>query len=138
MKLRLKLRTSVALCALSLLVWMMVAHETYNTPTGQHGREAVLKTDLRVLRDAIDNYTLDRQQAPHSLRDLADAGYLRGIPVDPITLKPDWVPDFAEPVLGDPIWSPDLRAKELVDIQGPINSVATAQSAAMGSALVAP
>src|SRR6266567_1670971 len=27
-------------------------------------KEAVLKTDLRTMRDAIDNYTLDKQAAP--------------------------------------------------------------------------
>ncbi len=35
------------------------------------------------MRQAIDNYTLDKQQAPQSLDDLVDAHYLREVPVDP-------------------------------------------------------
>jgi len=121
MKVRLTLRTSLALCALSLLVWMVFARETYYTPTFPRSREAVLKTDLRTIRDAIDNYTLDKKEAPHCLQDLVDAGYVRAIPTDPITLKPDWVPDFGEPVLGDPVSSPQLRAEGLVDIHSNSN-----------------
>ncbi|WP_218271638.1 type II secretion system protein, partial [Pseudomonas sp. GW704-F3] len=46
----------------------------------KHAREAVLKQDLQTMRQAIDNYTLDKQQAPQSLEDLVDARYLREIP----------------------------------------------------------
>ena len=33
----------------------------------------------------IDEYTYDKQKAPQSLQDLVAAGYLRDIPIDPIT-----------------------------------------------------
>ena len=59
----------------------------------QRAKEAVLKEDLRVLRTAIDSYTVDKQQAPQSLDDLVTAGYIREIPADPITNQKDWVPD---------------------------------------------
>jgi general secretion pathway protein G len=65
----------------------------------KHSKEAVLKTDLRTLRDAIDNYTLDKQAAPQSVEDLQQAGYLREVPVDPITHAKDWVPQFDSVVL---------------------------------------
>src|SRR5262245_55219268 len=47
-----------------------------------HAREAALKTDLQVMRQAIDNYTLDKEAAPQSLEDLtnAQAPYLREVP----------------------------------------------------------
>ena len=48
-------------------------------------REAVLKQDLQTMRSAIQQFTLDKQQAPQSLDDLVAAGYLSQIPVDPIT-----------------------------------------------------
>src|ERR1700724_807677 len=48
-------------------------------------KEAVLKEDLHVLRGAIDAYTADKEKAPQSLDDLVQAGYLRKIPVDPMT-----------------------------------------------------
>src|SRR3974377_471934 len=46
-----------------------------------HARETALKQDLQTMRQAIDNYTLDKQQAPQSLDDLVQAHYLREVPV---------------------------------------------------------
>jgi general secretion pathway protein G len=55
-------------------------------------REAVLRDDLFTMRSLIDEYTLDRQEAPQSLQDLVDHGYLRQIPPDPFTGASDtWV-----------------------------------------------
>jgi general secretion pathway protein G len=48
-------------------------------------REAVLKEDLHVLRQAIDAYTSDKEKAPQSLDDLVQAGYIKTLPVDPMT-----------------------------------------------------
>lgn len=48
-------------------------------------RESVLHEDLYVIRNAIDQYTLDKKRAPQSLQDLVEAGYLKVIPKDPIT-----------------------------------------------------
>jgi general secretion pathway protein G len=48
-------------------------------------QEAVLKEDLRVMRSAIDSYTMDKQKAPQSLDDLVQEGYLKSIPEDPMT-----------------------------------------------------
>ena len=58
----------------------------------KNAKEAVLKEDLHVIRDAIDSYTMDKQKAPQSLDDLVQAGYLKSIPVDPMTHTNDtWV-----------------------------------------------
>lgn len=48
-------------------------------------REAVLKEDLHVMRQAIDSYTMDKEKAPQSLDDLVQNGYLKEIPMDPMT-----------------------------------------------------
>jgi general secretion pathway protein G len=48
-------------------------------------REAALARDLFVFRDLLDQYRADRGQYPPSLTDLASAGYLRAMPMDPIT-----------------------------------------------------
>src|SRR6184192_985562 len=77
----------------------------------QHSKEAVLKTDLRTIRDAIDNYTLDKQAAPQSIDDLQQAGYLRSVPIDPMTQAKDWVPQFDSVVL-----SPDQTTTGIVDV----------------------
>jgi general secretion pathway protein G len=41
------------------------------------------------MRRAIDSYTVDKSQAPQSLQDLVQAGYLKVMPVDPITARAD-------------------------------------------------
>lgn len=64
-----------------------------------HTRETVLKKDLMTMREAIDNYTLDKQQAPQSLDDLVQGGYLRQVPLDPITQQNDWVVNTSDKVM---------------------------------------
>jgi len=55
-------------------------------------KEAALKEDLHVMRDAIDSYTMDKNKAPQSLDDLVQSGYLKEIPQDPFTHSRDtWV-----------------------------------------------
>jgi general secretion pathway protein G len=51
----------------------------------QRGREAVLKENLFRMREAIDQYHADRGKYPETLEDLVSAGYMRRVPVDPIT-----------------------------------------------------
>lgn len=48
-------------------------------------RESVLHNNLFTLRNMIDEYTVDKQHAPQTLDDLVTEGYLRQIPIDPIT-----------------------------------------------------
>ena len=48
-------------------------------------REAVLKEDLFRMRDAIDQYYADKNKYPSSLDDLVTDGYMREVPIDPIT-----------------------------------------------------
>jgi general secretion pathway protein G len=48
-------------------------------------RESVLRNNLFTLRNMIDEYTVDKQHAPQSLDDLVSEGYLRQIPIDPLT-----------------------------------------------------
>ena len=55
----------------------------------QKAREAVLREDLHTMRSAIDSYTVDREQAPQGLEDLVQAGYLKSVPIDPMTNRTD-------------------------------------------------
>lgn len=77
--------------------------------TVQRSKEAVLLNDLRVMRDGIDNYTLDKQAAPQSLDDLVQDGYLREVPIDPMTRAKDWVPEFESVVLSPDQTSVGMR-----------------------------
>ena len=51
----------------------------------QRAREATLRQDLSVMRDAIDKYFGDRGRYPAALDELVEARYLRGVPLDPMT-----------------------------------------------------
>jgi general secretion pathway protein G len=58
----------------------------------RRAKEAVLKEDLHTLRTSIDSYTVDKEKAPDSLDDLVQAGYLKTIPIDPMTGHNDtWI-----------------------------------------------
>lgn len=74
-------------------------------------KEAVLAQDLATMREAIDHYTADKDAAPSSLDDLKDAGYLRTIPIDPMTGQQDWVTET-----GDTIDNPDQSSIGIVDV----------------------
>ncbi len=54
-------------------------------------KEFHLHNNLFTLRTVIDEYTFDKKKRPQSLQDLVDAGYLRAVPVDPITGKDQWI-----------------------------------------------
>ncbi len=79
--------------------------------TVHQARETVLKQDLQTMRQAIDHYTLDKQQAPQSLDDLVDAKYLREIPMDPISHQKDWVTHF-----GDTVMTPEQTSGGIDDV----------------------
>lgn len=93
-----------------ILILVGMAAQRYERSV-QRAREATLKQDLMVMRQSIDNYTLDKQAAPQSLDDLVQSGYLRQIPVDPITQAKDWVPQYDSVVL-----SPDQSSTGMVDV----------------------
>ena len=79
-----------------MLVLTTLAVASYTTAV-KHAREAVLREDLQVMRTAISSYTMDKEKAPQSLDDLVQSGYLRAIPVDPMTHSSDtWVTDSSQ------------------------------------------
>ena len=59
--------------------------------------EAVLKSDLRTFRDIIDQFHADKGHYPPTLEALVEEGYLRSMPMDPITKRTDtWVEIYEE------------------------------------------
>ncbi len=61
-------------------------------------RESVLKEDLFQVRHSLEQYRADRGKLPSSLQPLKDLGYLREIPVDPMTNSRDtWSLEFEPP-----------------------------------------
>src|SRR6266571_4340267 len=53
-------------------------------------KEAVLREDLYRLRDLLDQYWSDKGKYPESLDALVADGYLRAVPLDPMTGAADW------------------------------------------------
>jgi general secretion pathway protein G len=80
----------VAVLAIVALLLSVVAPQ-YLRQT-ERAREAVLATNLRLLRDAIDRHYADRGAYPESLDVLVERRYLREVPRDPITdSKATWM-----------------------------------------------
>jgi general secretion pathway protein G len=72
-------------------------------------KEAVLRTDLFRMRDAIDQYYADKTKYPSSLDSLVSEGYLRKLPEDPITKSSDtWTTVPAEPDPNNPSAEPGV------------------------------
>jgi general secretion pathway protein G len=51
----------------------------------EKSKNAVLKEDLSLMRNALDKYYGDNARYPATLDDLVSHKYLRGIPRDPVT-----------------------------------------------------
>ena len=62
-------------------------------------KETVLLENLTRLRSLLDQYNADRGVYPASLERLVEDGYLRKIPIDPMTNSADW---HEEPEKSDP------------------------------------
>jgi len=72
----------------------------------ERAKETTLRTDLRLLREAIDKHRADTEQFPDSLQRLVERRYIRAVPIDPVTDSAnDWVvvphPDGVTPGVYD-------------------------------------
>jgi general secretion pathway protein G len=80
------LELMIVMVVIGLLAAIAIPSYTRNV---RAANEAVLKEDLHTMRVAIDSYTVDKAKAPQSLDDLVQSGYLKYMPVDPITKRSD-------------------------------------------------
>ncbi len=72
-------------------------------------KETVLRHNLNAIRNMIDEYTIDKQKAPDSLQDLVSEGYLRQVPLDPMTNSADtWKTVMEETPVSGATGSPGL------------------------------
>jgi general secretion pathway protein G len=72
-----------------IMILASVAATAYQRHVIQ-AREAVLRENVRKINFTIQEYVLDKHQAPQSLDDLVQAGYFSEIPKDPMTNASDW------------------------------------------------
>jgi general secretion pathway protein G len=102
-----------------IIILMAIAIPNYNRTVIQ-SRESVLRSNLSTLRSVISQYTLDKQKAPQSLDDLAQAGYLRQIPVDPMTKETNW-----EVVQEDVMMAVDQQEPGITDVHSASSGTAS-------------
>ena len=71
-------------------------------------KETVLLTNLRDMREAIDQYYADRNTWPPSIDSLVSEKYIRQVPVDPMTNAVDWRTTIGEPDPSNPSSQPGI------------------------------
>ena len=102
-----------------IMILMSVAIPVYNQSIVQ-ARESVLRSNLSTLRSVISQYTLDKQKAPQSLDDIVTAGYLRQIPMGPMTKQTNW-----EVVQEDLLLAVDQQDPGITDVHSASTANAT-------------
>jgi len=85
--------TLVELLLVLLLVALLASIVGPTVTAGlQRSRESTLKHDLRVMRQALDDYYGDNGRYPAALDELVEKRYVRRVPLDPLTGRADtWV-----------------------------------------------
>jgi len=72
-------------------------------------KESVLRKDLAMMRDAIDQYYADKGQYPADLEALVGEHYIRAVPDDPLTKSAStWQTVPAEPDPNNPTAEPGI------------------------------
>ena len=83
----------------------------------ERARESALKEDLFTLRSCLDQFHADRGRYPTSLDEIVSLGYLRSVPVDPITKSKDtWVLVYEDVATGDQDESQQQNSPGIIDI----------------------
>src|SRR5215208_6518595 len=77
------------LVVMTIIVILSAAGFALYTNSVTRASEAVLKTDLTQMREALDQYYADKNKYPASLDVLVEEKYVRAIPVDPFTKSAD-------------------------------------------------
>ena len=70
------------------------------------------------MRNAIQQFTLDKSKRPSRIDDLVSAGYLREVPIDPITRQRDWHANFEDVLL-----SSDQTAPGITDVHSSSDAI---------------
>ena len=73
------------LVVITLLALLATIVTSTHRTTARKGRETVLRNNLQQIRITLDQYNTDKGHYPPSLETLVDEGYLREMPLDPIT-----------------------------------------------------
>jgi general secretion pathway protein G len=84
----------------------------------QRAKEAVLKEDLFTMRSCIDQYLADKGAYPPELQALVDDGYLRFIPIDPISESSEtWEVERADPEMDEDLEPIEGEGGGIIDVR---------------------
>jgi general secretion pathway protein G len=81
---------------MTIIVILAVIGVTSYQQVQLKARETLLKEDLNTMRKLLDQYEADREHLPQSLDDLVSAGYMREVPIDPMTGEKDWATEMGD------------------------------------------
>ena len=102
--------TLLELITVVAIIGILVGHRPAQLQGRDHpvqgGRAA--SEDLYRFRDLIDQYYADKGSYPASLEALVEDGYLRKMPVDPMTSQANWEAVPAEPDPDNPEEPPGI------------------------------
>jgi len=102
---RLSFQTACVIAAVGLLIWRFAPDDVIRP---RQARERVFRQNLFTMNALVSQYTLDKETPPQSLDDLVRAGYLKELPIDPMTGRNDsWVVTC----------SSDLSSKGIVGVE---------------------
>ena len=102
-------KVAVSTLALAAVVSLLVLSLLPRDGDGvQKFRELALQQDLVVMRNTLNEYVADNHKRPQTLKELVITGYLKSIPVDPVTKRANsWVVE----------WSHDAKMTGIVNIR---------------------
>jgi general secretion pathway protein G len=110
-----------------MIILITIAVSRYDAVVTK-AHETSLRSDLAVMRKAIQDYTLDKECGPNSLDDLVSGKYIGAVPVDPITGAKDWVT-----VEDDVSLSPEQTCNGISDLHSASDGMSPSSNTAYSS-----
>ena len=91
------------LIVMTLIIILAAVGMTQYRNSVTRAEEAALKENLFRMRDAMDQFYADKNKWPTDLAELVSEGYIREVPIDPMTDSKDtWQTTQAEPDANNP------------------------------------